>query len=121
MCSSPCLHGRNADFLRYSGIMIGSQHVSKFETGAYRGETLAQMIKDAGNCLCLTGHVKRRQMINENDPSCKIKVEPVLGVAEVVDQCESGITNEVLQRQLHGVLEGQDLTGKNLAIAYEPV
>ncbi|AWB65423.1 triose-phosphate isomerase [Saccharobesus litoralis] len=117
------------NFLQHSEIMIGTQNVSKYESGAYTGETSAQMIKEAGGSLCLIGHSERRQMFHENDPSCKIKVTrvlnsglmPVLCVGENLQQREAGITNDVLFRQLHDALDGLDLGDKRIAVAYEPV
>jgi triosephosphate isomerase len=35
-------------FLQFSDLQIGSQNVSRFESGAYTGETSAQMLKQAG-------------------------------------------------------------------------
>ncbi|WP_111979849.1 triose-phosphate isomerase [Algibacillus agarilyticus] len=117
------------NFLQHSEIIVGTQNVSKYESGAYTGETSAQMIKRAGGGLCLVGHSERRQMFHENDPSCNIKVSralasnlmPVLCVGENLQQREAGITNDVLFRQLHDGLADVDLTNKEICVAYEPV
>ena len=61
-------------FLQHSEISIGSQNVSKFKSGAYTGETSAQMLKEAGCKICLIGHSERRSMFKENNLSCQIKI-----------------------------------------------
>lgn len=116
-------------FLQHSEISIGSQNVSKFESGAYTGETSAQMLKQAGCKLCLIGHSERRAMFRENDQSCQIKVKtalnhgllPVLCIGESLEERETNIIKDVIYRQLSEGLEDIDLDGKDLCIAYEPV
>ena len=116
-------------FLQNSEIVIGSQNVSKYESGAYTGETSAQMLKEAGSSFCIIGHSERREMFTENDASCHIKVKrtlssnlmPVLCVGENSKQREAGITKDVLNRQLHETLVGQELGDNDLCVAYEPV
>lgn len=116
-------------FLQHSEIIIGSQNVSKYESGAYTGETSAQMLKDAGMGLCLIGHSERRQMFHENDNSCHLKVVralncglmPVLCIGENAQQREAGITKDILYRQLQDALTNTDVSNKSLCIAYEPI
>lgn len=116
-------------FLRNSPIQVGSQNVSKFESGAYTGETSAQMLKEVGCAFCLIGHSERRQVFLENDVSCHTKIEraltagvlPILCVGENAQQYEMGLTRDILYRQLHQALNGVDLAGRELCIAYEPV
>lgn len=126
----PYLYVRDMiNFLHNSEIIIGSQNVSKFESGAFTGETSAQMLKEAGCKFCIIGHSERRQMFLENDSACQIKVSktldaglmPILCIGENTQQYEAGVTKDVLNRQLHESLNGIDVTGKDIAIAYEPV
>lgn len=117
------------NFLRNSSIMVGSQNVSKFASGAFTGETSAQMLREVGCQFCLIGHSERRQVFLENDASCHTKLEkalkndllPILCVGENLQQYELGLTNDILYRQLHQSVPGLDLEGKELCIAYEPV
>ncbi|WP_017446420.1 triose-phosphate isomerase [Gayadomonas joobiniege] len=117
------------NFLRHSEVFIGSQNVSKFESGAYTGETSAQMLKEAGCEFCLIGHSERRSMFRENNASCQIKVAralankltPVLCIGENEEQRDNQVTKDVLTRQLEESLEGIELTGDDICIAYEPV
>jgi triosephosphate isomerase len=116
-------------FLKYSELQIGSQDVSRYESGAYTGETSAQMLEQAGCDLCLIGHSERRAIFGETNQSCQIKVQtalnhdllPVLCVGETREEREAGITNEVIFNQLNEGLPKIDLRGKELCIAYEPV
>jgi triosephosphate isomerase len=116
-------------FLQHSEIKIGSQNVSKFESGAYTGETSAQMLKQAGCSLCLVGHSERRAMFRENNSSCQIKVQtalnhgllPVLCIGENLEERDTHVAKDVIFRQLSEGLEGIDLTDKDICIAYEPV
>lgn len=116
-------------FLKYSELQIGSQNVSRYESGAYTGETSAQMLKQAGCDLCLIGHSERRAMFAENNLGCQIKVQtalnhgllPVLCVGETREEREAGVTNEIIFTQLSEGLPKIDLMGKDLCIAYEPV
>lgn len=116
-------------FLQHSEISIGSQNVSKFESGAYTGETSAQMLKQAGCKLCLIGHSERRAMFGESNRSCQIKVQtalnhgllPVLCIGENLEERDANITRDVIFRQLSEGLENINLDGKDLCVAYEPV
>ena len=116
-------------FLQHSEISIGSQNVSKFESGAYTGETSAQMLKQAGCKLCLIGHSERRAMFGESNLSCQIKVQtalnhgllPVLCIGENLEERDANITKAVIFRQLSEGLHNINLEGKEFCIAYEPV
>lgn len=117
------------NFLQNSEIFIGSQNVSKHESGAYTGETSSQMLKEAGASFCIIGHSERRSMCSENDESCRIKIGrvlssgllPVYCIGENSQQREAGVTTDVLNRQLANALSGHDLSDKDICIAYEPV
>jgi len=116
-------------FLQYSELQIGSQNVSKYESGAYTGETSAQMLKEAGVSLCLIGHSERRTMFAETNQACFNKIAralqhdllPVLCIGENREEREQKKTQEVLRQQLTESLKGLDLTGKHLCVAYEPI
>lgn len=116
-------------FLQHSEISIGSQNVSKFKSGAYTGETSAQMLKEAGCKLCLIGHSERRSMFKENNLSCQIKIGnalnhglmPVLCVGENKEEHDAKITKDVIFRQVTECLEGVELDGRKICIAYEPI
>jgi triosephosphate isomerase (TIM) len=116
-------------FLQYSELKIGSQNVSRYESGAYTGETSAQMLKEAGCVLCIIGHSERRAMFAETNQGCQVKVQtalnhgllPVLCIGETQEERAANVTQEVLLSQLRECLEGVILEDKDLCIAYEPV
>ncbi|BFM19073.1 triose-phosphate isomerase [Gilvimarinus japonicus] len=115
--------------LHHSEVKIGSQNVSKFESGAYTGETSAEMLKKVGCSLCLIGHSERRQMFRENNISCNIKVKnalthgliPVLCIGENLEEKDAGITKDIIFRQLDEGLNAIDTTTGELCVAYEPI
>ena len=117
------------NFLQHSQIIVGSQNISKFDSGAYTGETSALMVKQAGGGLCLIGHSERRQMFSENEASCRLKIQralacnlmPVYCIGESLQQREAGVTKDVLFKMLHDALSELDTDGSDLCIAYEPV
>lgn len=116
-------------FLQYSELRIGSQNVSRYESGAYTGETSAQMLKQAGVSLCIIGHSERRAMFAENNLGCSIKVQtslnydllPVLCIGETGEERSQNRTTEVLLTQLRECLDKVQLDDKDLCVAYEPV
>lgn len=117
------------NFLHNSQICVGSQNISKFESGAYTGETSAQMLKEAGCQFSLIGHSERRETFGENNASCKLKIEralqsgltPVLCIGESQKEYENDLTQQVLARQIKESLAGLDLSEQDICIAYEPV
>ena len=116
-------------FLQYSELKIGSQNVSRYDSGAYTGETSAQMLKEAGCSLCIIGHSERRAMFAETNIGCQVKVQtslnhgllPVLCIGETQEERSANITTSVLLTQLSEGLETIELAGKDICIAYEPV
>jgi triosephosphate isomerase len=116
-------------FLQYSELHIGSQNVSRYESGAYTGETSAQMLKQAGCVLCLIGHSERRAMFGETNLGCQIKVQtalnhqllPILCIGEQHSDRAAGLTQQVLLTQVRECLAGIDLRHSDVCIAYEPV
>ncbi|MBU2886705.1 triose-phosphate isomerase [Gilvimarinus agarilyticus] len=115
--------------LHHSEVQIGSQNISKFESGAYTGETSAEMLKKVGCSLCLIGHSERRQMFRENNISCNIKVQnalahgllPVLCIGENAEEKEAGITKDIIFRQIDEGLKDIEPNESNVCLAYEPV
>jgi triosephosphate isomerase len=98
--------------------------------GAFTGEVSPAMIKAAGCEWVIIGHSERRQFFGETDESvCKKTVaaleaglRPMVCVGELLEERESGRTNEVLKTQFDGGIA--PLTADQFAqivIAYEPV
>ena len=113
-----------------SGIELGAQNLSEYVFGAYTGEVSALMLKELGCRWVLVGHSERRALYAETDAIVAAKFAvaqangllPVLCVGETLEERQSGLTGEVVSRQLVAVL---DLLGvaalKSAVVAYEPV
>lgn len=98
--------------------------------GAFTGEVSPAMLKAAGCQWVIIGHSERRQFFGETDESvCKKTVaaieaglKPIVCVGELLEERESGRTNDVLKTQFDGGIA--PLTAEQFAqivIAYEPV
>jgi len=111
-------------------IEIGAQNVHFAEKGAYTGEISADMLKETGINYIICGHSERRQYFGETDETVGKRMKAglengftmIFCIGETKEERESGITEEVLLRQLKVALE--NITAeemKNVIIAYEPV
>lgn len=113
-----------------SGVALGAQNLSQFESGAYTGEISPAMLKDVGCEYVIVGHSERRAMFGESSAIVAAKflaaqaagLIPILCVGETLHERESGTTEAVIDEQLDAVLDaaGVDAFG-SAVIAYEPV
>jgi triosephosphate isomerase (TIM) len=111
-------------------ISWGGQDLSIEASGAYTGEVAASMLNDFGCKYVIVGHSERRTYHAESDELVAKKfavardagLVPILCVGETLEQRESGITNEVVARQMNAVVDlvGIDALSDGV-IAYEPV
>lgn len=111
-------------------ILIGVQNIHWEDKGAYTGEISAPMARDASASLALVGHSERRHVFGETDEETALKciaaaragLKPMLCVGEKIEERESGLTENVVLRQLRAGLAPLD-PGQIAAmfIAYEPV
>ncbi len=113
-----------------SNVGIGAQNLYWEKEGAYTGEISGPMLKAAGCGYVVIGHSERRQYFGETDATVLKRtvaaldagLTPIVCVGELLEERESGRTNEVLQTQFDGGIAG--LTPEQFAtvvIAYEPV
>ena len=111
-------------------LKIGAQNVHEKESGAYTGEISALMLKSTGVEYAIIGHSERRQYYNETDESVNAKIfkslehgiKPIVCVGESLAERENGTTNDVLDKQIKGALNGVSKEGlANVIIAYEPI
>jgi triosephosphate isomerase len=113
-----------------SGILLGAQNMGPEEQGAHTGEVSVLMLKDLGVQVVILGHSERRHTYLEWDELINRKLrlalrhglEAILCVGETQEERDSGVTREVVERQLAGGLEGvleEDLA--RITVAYEPV
>jgi len=116
--------------LRGSDVALGAQDVSQFEDGAYTGGVSGAMLADCGCRYVIVGHSERRSVFGESDETVALKVAqalkhqltPILCVGETLAERESGVTEEVVGRQLNAVVQRCGLAAlAQGVIAYEPV
>jgi len=113
-----------------AGMALGAQDLFWEENGAYTGEISPSMLIEAGCTWFLAGHSERRHVLGETDQIVRKKIEAginsglncILCVGELLEERETGRTEEVVRRQIRSALEGLDsISPFNLVIAYEPV
>jgi triosephosphate isomerase len=112
-----------------TGIALGSQDVSAYESGAYTGEISAAMLKDFGTRYAIVGHSERRQYHGETDAvvaakatrALSVGITPIVCVGETLAEREAGRTEEVVKRQLAAVIHANGHCISEIVVAYEPV
>ncbi len=116
--------------LKGSNIKLGAQNMYFEESGAFTGEVSASMLKSAGCEYVILGHSERRTIFEESDDVINKKIrkalsaglKPIFCVGELLSERETGITNDVIKRQILSGLQGvTEEEVKNIIIAYEPV
>lgn len=111
-------------------VKIGAQNVHFEAKGAYTGEVSAAMLLECGAEYVIIGHSERRQYFGETDETVNKRLKAaiaaglkvILCVGEVLEERQSGITEEIVSMQTKLDLAGvgaEDM--KNIIIAYEPV
>ncbi|MCI0650628.1 MAG: triose-phosphate isomerase [Planctomycetes bacterium] len=109
-------------------VELGAQDVAVEPWGAYTGEVGAPTLREFGASHALVGHSERRTHLAESDAQIARKAKaalaaglvPILCIGETEEERKSGVTDEVLDRQVVRVLEELPENGP-LVIAYEPV
>ena len=107
---------------------VSSQSVHWEDKGAFTGEISCSMLKEVGAEYAIIGHSERRQFFGETDESVLNRTKkalaeniiPIVCIGELLEERESGKTEEVVKTQLDAVLSGISATDK-VVIAYEPV
>lgn len=116
--------------LRGSNVAWGAQNLSQHEQGAFTGAVAPGMLVDFGCTYVIIGHSERRALFHESndiaaakfDAAIKFGLTPIFCVGETLVERESGVTEQVVARQLDVVLNhvGAQALAKAV-IAYEPV
>ena len=116
--------------LQGGSIFLGGQDVSDQESGAYTGEVSAAMLAEFDCHYVIVGHSERRAIFGESDEFTAQKfvaaqkggLVPILCVGELLEERESGITEDVVARQLDAIINASGVASlSNSVIAYEPV
>lgn len=111
-------------------ISIGSQDVSRFESGAYTGDVSAFMLHSVGVSYAIVGHSERREYFNEQGQVLidkitrlhKYHITPIFCVGECIATREKDEHFSFVTNQLDVV--SKPFTAEQVAkwvIAYEPV
>lgn len=118
------------EILKGSDIYLSAQNLHDEEQGAFTGEISAGMLVDAGCQYVIIGHSERRHLFGEEDEFINKKIKtalkhglkPIFCVGETLEERESGITFDILQRQIGEGLNNisTDDIG-TVVVAYEPV
>jgi triosephosphate isomerase (TIM) len=116
--------------LQGSNIAWGAQNLSQHEQGAFTGAVSPGMLVDFNCRYVIIGHSERRALFHESneiaaakfDAAIKAGLTPIFCVGETLAERESGVTEQVVARQLEVVLNhaGAQAVSKSV-IAYEPV
>ena len=118
-----------ADLLKDSGIGVGAQNMHWEEKGAFTGEVAPNMVKEFCKYVII-GHSERRAYFGETDETVnrklraalKFDLTPIVCVGETLDQYESGLTEEVVRRQIKAGFAAVDsASASGIVVAYEPV
>ncbi|TDB51526.1 triose-phosphate isomerase [Photorhabdus khanii] len=113
-----------------SHMALGAQDVDINLSGAFTGETSAEMLKDIGAEYIIIGHSERRTYHKESDEFIAKKFAvlkeqgliPVLCIGETEQENEAGQTETVCARQIDAVLNTLGVEAfQDAVIAYEPV
>lgn len=113
-----------------AGIIVAAQNFYHESKGAFTGEISAGMVKETGSRAVIIGHSERRHVFGESDKLINKKILaaiessliPIFCIGELIEERESGKTNEVLKKQLDTGLQNVDQEIFNtVVIAYEPV
>jgi len=111
-------------------IYIASQNAYSEVSGAYTGETSAEMLQSLGVTHVILGHSERREHFHETDEVLAKKVDtslayhliPIFCCGEPLSIREAGTQNAFVARQIEKSLFHLDVTSlQKVVIAYEPI
>ncbi len=128
LCPPATLIAQMAWQLKGGAVEIGAQDCHAQASGAHTGSISAEMLADAGAALVIVGHSERRASFSEADADVAAKASaavraglaPIICVGETLAQREAGEAATVVRDQILGSLH-DDLSGRDWALAYEPV
>merc|ERR1719213_519223 len=131
VCVAPTdIHLTSVNNIVNDGINVMAQDVSQYPKGAYTGNVTADQLKDICVQWTLTGHSERRTLCKESDEDVAKKTKAAIDsgvtvmacIGELLEERESGKTDEVNARQLQAIAdELEPAHWGSVVIAYEPV
>src|SRR5690606_31538386 len=103
---APAIHLNSLSQLGAGAVKIGAQNCHQNESGAYTGETSAQMIKSTGAEYVIIGHSERRQYFAESNQLLAEKtitalandLVPIFCIGETLDERNNGSYFQVIER-----------------------
>ena len=113
-----------------TNLHVGAENCHWATAGAFTGEVSAPMLAELGVEYVVIGHSERRQYFGETDATVNQRVRAaldaglrvILCVGELLEQRETGVTQEVVGMQVKIALGGVSAEElKRVIIAYEPV
>jgi triosephosphate isomerase len=118
------------ELLKGSVVGLGAQNMYYEENGAFTAEISASMLKSVGCEFVILGHSERRTIFCESDELINKKVKkaistglkPIFCIGETLEERESGVTFDVIKRQIEkGLADVSQADMETVIIAYEPV
>lgn len=115
--------------LKDSDVQIGAQNLYWEDGGAFTGAISPLMLKEFCSYVII-GHSERRAYFRETDETVNRRVKAALHhdlraiicVGETLAENESGMTDEVIRREVRIGLQGLELEdATRIVIAYEPI
>ncbi len=111
-------------------FLVAAQNCSNKKSGAFTGETSAEMLVSVGVQYVILGHSERREYFNENNQLLAEKInivlehglKPIFCCGEPLSIREAGTQNSFVEVQLRESLfhlSAEQL--KQIVIAYEPI
>jgi triosephosphate isomerase len=128
----PFMHLTDACALTFEteGIYVAAQNCSEHVSGAYTGETSAEMVSSSGAEYVIIGHSERREYFNETNEQLAQKVEralengltPIFCCGESLEIRESNKHFEYVCNQLtESLFHLSEADYAKIVIAYEPI
>jgi len=130
VCAPFVYLAQTQSLLNDSAIAWGAQNLSEQASGAFTGEVSASMLNDFACKYVIIGHSERRSLYGETDELVAEKfavareagLTPIICVGELLEERESGDTENVVGRQLDAVIARNGVAAlADGVIAYEPV
>ncbi|TDX02255.1 triose-phosphate isomerase [Dinghuibacter silviterrae] len=111
-------------------VHISSQNAYSEKSGAYTGETSAEMLQSIGVTHVILGHSERREYFGETDHVLAKKLDialahgltPIFCCGEPLTVREAGTQNAFVAKQIeHSLFHLDDAQLRKVVIAYEPI